>query len=175
MTTVTVRDANSGDMAEVQAIYSHHVLHGFATFEEVPPPVDEMQRRRESVLAAGLPYLVAEIGGRVVGYAYASAYRPRPAYRFTVENSVYVEDGRAGQGIGRALLTELIARCEAGPFRQMVAVIGDSGNAGSIGLHEALGFRHVGTVRSAGFKLGRWVDTVLMQRTLGPGDSTLPF
>ncbi|MDE3237540.1 MAG: N-acetyltransferase [Paracoccaceae bacterium] len=171
---VRVRDAQPSDMAAVQAIYAHHVLHGIATFEEIPPSVEEMQSRRAAVLAAGLPYLVAEIGGQVLGYAYATAYRPRPAYRHTVEDSVYVAEGQGGRGIGAALLTALIARCEAGRWRQMVAVIGNSGNAGSIALHRRLGFREVGTLTSVGFKLGRWVDTVLMQRALGPGDGMPP-
>lgn len=170
----TLRDAAETDMAAVQAIYSHHVLHGLASFEETPPSVDEMRARRAGVLQLGLPYLVAVLDGRVVGYSYATAYRPRPAYRFTIEDSVYVADGLAGRGIGSALLGELIARCEAGPWRQMLAVIGDSGNAASLSLHRRLGFAPIGTLRSAGFKFGRWVDTVLMQRPLGPGDGTLP-
>jgi phosphinothricin acetyltransferase len=171
---ITICDAAETDLPAIQAIYAHHVLHGVASFEEVPPQVAELAARRAAVLAQGLPYLVAEIGGRVVGYAYAGAYRPRPAYRHTIEDSVYVADGMAGRGIGRALLAALIRRCEAGPWRQMVAVIGDSGNAGSIALHEALGFRRAGVLQSAGFKFGRWVDSVLMQRALGPGDTTLP-
>ena len=169
-----VRDAQPGDMAEVQAIYAHHVLHGLASFEEVPPSVAEMSARREAVLAAGLPYLVAELQGRVVGYSYATAYRPRPAYRHTIEDSVYVADGLAGQGIGFALLQELVVRCESGQWRQMLAVIGNSGNAGSIGLHRRLGFEMAGTLKSVGFKFGGWVDTVLMQRPLGEGDGSLP-
>lgn len=170
--SVLVRDAQAADMAAVQAIYAHHVLYGLATFEEVPPRVEEMQTRRATVLAAGLPYIVAEIGGQILGYAYATAYRPRPAYRHTIEDSVYVAKGQGGRGIGAALLSTLIARCEAGPWRQMVAVIGNSGNAGSIALHRRLGFHEVGTLTAVGFKLGRWVDTVLMQRALGPGDGT---
>lgn len=171
---VVVRDATDGDMADVQGIYAHHVLNGLATFEEVPPAVDEMRGRRNAVLAAGLPYLVAELEGRVVGYAYATSYRPRPAYRHTIEDSVYVADGLNGRGIGVALLEVLIARTEAGPWRQMIAVIGNSGNAGSIALHRRMGFKMVGTLRSVGFKLGQWVDTVLMQRQLRSGGSTLP-
>ncbi|AUC96579.1 GNAT family N-acetyltransferase [Bradyrhizobium sp. SK17] len=171
---VVVRDATDGDMADVQGIYAHHVLNGLATFEEVPPAVDEMRGRRSAVLAAGLPYLVAELEGRVVGYAYATSYRPRPAYRHTIEDSVYVTDGLHGRGIGVALLEALIARTEAGPWRQMIAVIGNSGNAGSIALHRRMGFEMVGTLRSVGFKLGQWVDTVLMQRSLGTGASRLP-
>jgi len=171
---IRVRDADEADMAAVQAIYAHHVLYGLATFEEVPPTVADMVARRAGVLAAGLPYLVAESDGRVVGYAYAASYRPRPAYRFTIEDSVYVADGLGGRGIGRALLATLIARCEQGPWRQMLAVIGNSANTGSIALHEKMGFEHVGTLRTVGFKLGRWVDTVLMQRTLGEGARTPP-
>lgn len=172
---ISIRDAAEADLPAVQAIYARHVLHGFASFEEVPPETAELAARRAAVLAQGLPYLAAEIEGRLVGYAYAGAYRPRPAYRHTIEDSVYVADGLAGRGIGRALLGTLIERCEAGPWRQMVAVIGDSGNAASIALHEAFGFRRAGLLQSTGFKLGRWVDTVLMQRALGPGDTTLPW
>lgn len=171
---IIIRDAAEADLPAVQAIYARHVLHGLASFEEVPPETVELAARRAAVLAQGLPYLAAEIEGRLVGYAYAGAYRPRPAYRHTIEDSVYVADGQAGRGIGRALLAGLIERCEAGPWRQMVAVIGDSGNTASIALHEALGFSQVGTFRSIGFKFGRWVDTVLMQRALGPGDAMPP-
>jgi L-amino acid N-acyltransferase YncA len=171
---VVVRDAADGDMADVQGIYAHHVLNGLATFEEVPPTVDEMRSRRNAVLAAGLPYLAADVDGRVAGYCYATSYRPRPAYRHTIEDSVYVSDGVRGRGIGVALLQGLIARAEAGPWRQMLAVIGNSGNAGSIALHRRMGFQPAGTLRSVGFKFGQWVDTVLMQRPLGPGASALP-
>ncbi|MCZ0735766.1 GNAT family N-acetyltransferase [Phreatobacter sp. AB_2022a] len=171
---ILVRDARPEDMAAVQAIYAHHVLHGLATFEETPPSVDEMLSRRSAVLAAGLPYLAAERGGRIVGYSYATSYRPRPAYRHTIEDSVYVADGLGGQGIGTRLLGTLIARCETGPWRQILAVIGDSGNSGSIALHRRLGFQPAGTLRSVGFKLGRWVDTVLMQRVLGDGNGSPP-
>ena len=171
---VLVRDAGATDMAAVQAIYAHHVLHGLATFEEVPPSVDELIERRAAVVGAGLPYLVAEHAGAVVGYSYASAYRPRPAYRYAIEDSVYVADGLAGRGIGAALLAALIARCEAGAWRQMIAIIGDTGNAASIALHRRYGFALVGTLHAVGFKLGRWVDTVLMQRALGPGAAAPP-
>ena len=171
---VVIRDCAESDMDAVQAIYARHVLHGLATFEEIPPSAQELAKRRLGVLAQGLPYLAAELDGSVVGYCYASAYRPRPAYRFTVEDSVYVADGLAGRGIGSALLKALIARCEAGPWRQMIAVIGDSANAGSIGLHRHLGFAMAGVLPNVGFKLGRWVDSVLMQRALGPGGTTLP-
>lgn len=169
-----VRDARGDDLPAIQAIYAHHVLHGLATFEEVPPSIDELAARHAAVRALGLPYLVAEIDRRVVGYCYATSYRPRRAYRYAIEDSVYVADGLAGRGIGAALLGALIARCEAGPWRQMIAIIGDSGNAGSIALHRRLGFHLVGTLTAAGFKLGRWVDTVVMQRTLGPGATTAP-
>ena len=161
-------------MAAVQAIYAHHVLTGLASFEEQPPTLDEMLRRRAGVLDLGLPYLVAEREGRIVGYCYATSYRPRPAYRFTVEDSVYVAEGEGGRGTGSALLGALIAGCEAGPWRQMIAVIGDSGNAGSIALHKRHGFIPAGMLRNVGFKHGRWVDSVLMQRGLGPGATTLP-
>ncbi|HEX6723044.1 MAG TPA: GNAT family N-acetyltransferase [Burkholderiaceae bacterium] len=173
-TAVEVRDATEADMPAIQAIYAHHVLHGLATFEEVPPPVDEMVARRAAVLKARLPYLAARIGDQVVGYAYATAYRPRPAYRHTIEDSVYVAHGLGGRGIGGALLQALIERCERGPWRQMLAVIGNSGNAGSIALHRSLGFEPIGTLHAVGFKLGRWVDTVLMQRALGDGDHSVP-
>ena len=172
--TVLVRDALPADMAAVQAIYAHHVLNGRATFEEVPPTVDELLARRATVLAAGLPYLVAEAEGAVAGYCYAVPYRPRPAYRHTIEDSVYVAHDRACRGIGRALLGTLLARCEQGPWRQLLAIVGNSGNAGSLALHESLGFQRVGVLRSVGFKLGAWTDTVLMQRALGAGDAALP-
>jgi L-amino acid N-acyltransferase YncA len=168
---VIIRDSAEADLTAIQRIYAHHVLHGLASFEEEPPTVAELARRRAEVLARGLPHLVAEQGGDVVGYSYASPYRARAAYRFSIEDSVYVAEGLSGSGIGRALLTALIARCEAGGWRQMVAIIGDSGNAASITLHEHLGFRMVGTFRAIGFKHGRWVDSVLMQRALGVGDT----
>ncbi|MDR6950779.1 phosphinothricin acetyltransferase [Ancylobacter sp. 3268] len=172
---VIIRDSRDGDMEAVQAIYAHHVLTGLASFETTPPSTAELASRRQAVLAAGLPYLVAESGGRILGYSYATAYRPRPAYRHTVEDSVYVAEGNGGRGMGAALLAELIVRCEAGPWRQMLAVIGNSGNEASIALHRRLGFETVGTLKSVGFKFGRWVDTVLMQRSLGEGDRTLPI
>jgi phosphinothricin acetyltransferase len=171
---VLVRDAGDADMASVQAIYGHHVEHGLASFEEVAPTVDEMIARRDAVLSLKLPYLVATIDGRVLGYAYATRYRVRPAYRYTIEDSVYVADDGVGRGIGSALLGGLITRCERGPWRQMIAVIGDSGNAASIRLHRRHGFREVGTFTAAGWKLGRWVDSVLMQRALGTGDTAPP-
>lgn len=171
---ILVRNSGEGDMATVQRIYASHVLHGISSFEETPPSVDELVVRRRAVLSLGLPYLVAEADGNLVGYCYASTYRPRTAYRFTIENSVYVADGCGGAGIGSALLGELILRCEQGPWRQMLAVIGNSANAGSLALHRRFGFNDVGTFRSVGFKHGRWVDTVLMQRPLNGGDYHLP-
>ena len=169
-----IRDSIAVDVAQVQEIYAHHVLHGLASFEETPPDVAEIAKRRESVLALGLPYIVAEAEGKVLGYAYATLYRTRSAYRHTLEDSVYVREGLAGRGIGLALLTELIARCSNGPWRQMVAVIGDSANHASIGLHRKLGFRDAGNLEAVGFKFGRWVDSALMQRPLGKGSDTLP-
>lgn len=169
---ITVRDGAVSDVIEVLEIYTPYVLHGLATFEVEPPSLAEMVRRREAIVAAGLPYLVASLRERVVGYAYATGYRPRPAYRHTVENSVYVSRDIHGRGVGTALLTALLARCDAGPWRQMVAVIGDSANRGSIALHRRVGFTEVGTLRAVGFKHGRWVDTVLMQRALGAGSTT---
>src|SRR5262249_48323112 len=150
----------------VARIYGHHVSTGAASFELEPPPADEILRRFRSIVEAGYPHLVAELEGRVVGYAYASAYRPRPAYRTTVEDSIYVEAGREGQGVGRALLARLIADCERLGFRQMMAVIGDNVPA-SIALHLAFGFREVGVLTAVGYKLGRWCDSTLMQRALG--------
>ena len=169
-----IRDAGEGDLGAIVRIYAHHVRHGLASFEEIPPTIGELRSRRVAVVDSGLPYLAAELDGEVVGYAYAGIYRPRPAYRYTIEDSVYVEESRRGLGLGSALLAVLIERCEAGPWRQMLAVIGDSANIGSIALHRRLGFRHVGTYESVGFKLGRWVDTVLMQRALGAGAARAP-
>lgn len=173
-TRATIRDATLADMPAVQTIYAHHVLHGLATFEEDPPSVAELCQRRDSVLSIGLPYIVATLNDRVVGYSYATAFRPRPAYRYTIEDSVYLAQDCRGRGVGRLLLSELITRCERGRWRQMVAVIGDSANADSIVLHERLGFRMIGTLGAVGFKLGRWVDTVTMQRALGAGHSAPP-
>lgn len=172
--TLRVRAATEADMTAVQAIYTPHVLHGLATFEEVPPSTEEFLARRAAVLGMGLPYLVAEREGIVVGYAYASTYRARAAYRHTLEDSIYLAEGMTGQGIGTALLSALLGRCEAGPWRQMLAVIGDSRNAGSIALHRRLGFQDAGTLKAVGFKLGTWVDTVFMQRALGEGSGTPP-
>jgi phosphinothricin acetyltransferase len=171
---VRVRPATHEDLPAIQAIYAHHVLHGLASFEEVPPDTDEMRRRFDEVQGRGLPYLVGESGGAVVGYGYCNLFRTRSGYRFALEDSIYVKDGQAGRGIGRALLSVLIDQCTALGYRQLVAVIGDSGNAGSIGLHAHLGFIRSGVLRSTGYKFGRWVDTVMMQLPLGVGDGTLP-
>ena len=173
--SVLVRDSLDADLLAITAIYDHWVLHGLASFELDPPDPTEMGRRRAAVLAGGYPYLVAqEPGGPVLGYAYASAYRVRPAYRFAVENSVYVAPTATGLGAGRALLAALIDACEARHFRVMIAVIGDSGNAPSIGLHSALGFQRVGLLPAIGWKHGRWVDSVLMVRQIGAGAASPP-
>lgn len=174
MSHLVVRNSTDADVSAVQRIYAHHVLHGLGSFEEEQPSAAELKRRRDDVIAHGLPYLVADIDGVVVGYSYATHYRTRSAYRYTVEDSVYVDECVMRKGVGRALLAAVIARCEAGRWRQMIAVIGDSGNAASIRLHESLGFRLVGTFRAVGFKMGRWADTVLMQRELGAGDRAPP-
>ncbi|APR39188.1 GNAT family N-acetyltransferase [Paraburkholderia sp. SOS3] len=162
-----IRDATDADLPAIQAIYAHHVLTGVSSFEETPPSVDDLHARRASVLALGLPYLVAETDGRVAGYCYATLYRPRIAYRHTLEDSIYVDDALRGRGVGRALLQALIERCERGPWRQMIAVIADGGTGGSLSLHRQAGFELVGTLRGVGFKHGRWLDTTLMQRALG--------
>ena len=171
---VVVRDSAEADMTAVARIYAHYVEHALATFEEIAPTREDMLARRRKALDCGAPYLVAERGGEVVGYCYASPYHARPAYRHTLEDSVYVASGLVGRGIGGALLGALIARCEGGPWRSMLAIIGDSGNAASIALHTRFGFAPVGVLRSVGYKLGRWVDTPIMQRQLGAGDSTPP-
>jgi len=167
----TLRDALDADLPQIATLYSHYVLGSSATFEEVPPDATMMAERRAAVLDQGLPWLVAEEAGSILGYCYAAPYRPRAAYRYTLEDSIYIAPQALGLGIGRALLTELIARCERGPWHQLVAVIGDSANAGSIALHASLGFRHAGTLRAVGYKFGRWVDTVQMQLTLGKGEA----
>ena len=162
-----VRAATAADAEALAAIYGHHVLHGFGTFEEDPPSAAEMENRRSAIADRGLPYLVAEETGQVIGFAYAAPFRPRAAYRFTVEDSVYIAPDAMGKGVGKAVLTQVLKACEAFGVRQVIAVIGDSGNAGSIGLHRSLGFEHCGVGKSFGFKHGRWVDIVWMQKALG--------
>jgi L-amino acid N-acyltransferase YncA len=169
-----IRPPEPRDLAAVTRIYDHAVRHGTASFEIEPPNEGEMARRYEALRTGGYPYLVAELDGRIVGFAYAGPYRARPAYRWSVEDSIYIASGSERRGIGRALLQQLIADAESGGFRQMIAVIGDSANVASIELHRAAGFRLVGTFDNVGFKFGRWLDSVLMQRPLGSGATAPP-
>lgn len=169
-----IRPSRESDVPAVTAIYAHAVLHGLATFEYEPPDEAEMARRRSAIVGVGLPYLVSELDGRVVAYAYAAPYRPRIGYRYSIEDSIYVAPDMVGRGIGRPLLRTLVDCSEPLGYRQMIAVIGDSANHASIRVHASCGFERVGLLPSSGFKLGRWVDCVLMQRPLGPGDTTLP-
>ncbi|HEX8166211.1 MAG TPA: GNAT family N-acetyltransferase [Beijerinckiaceae bacterium] len=175
--TLKIRPTAEADLPAVQAIYAHHVLTGAATFEIEPPDLEDIHGRWSAIVAGGYPHLVAVEGGtevgRILGYAYAGAYRPRPAYRHAVEDSVYVDAKHHGRGIGRALLQRLVHDCERRGFRQMVAVIGDNAPA-SVALHAALGFTEAGRMRAVGWKFGRWCDTTLMQRPLGPGDGAPP-
>jgi phosphinothricin acetyltransferase len=173
-TQSAIRAATHDDVAAIARIYGHHVATGLASFELDPPSVREMRRRFDDIVGRGYPYIVAERDGRIAGYAYASAYRARPAYRFTVENSVYVDPEIKRTGVGRTLLEALVAECARRGFRQMIAVIGDSENADSIGLHAACGFTRIGTLPAIGWKFDRWVDSVLMQRPLGPGSADVP-
>ena len=172
--SITIRPVTPEDMREITAIYAHAVTYGTASFELEPPNETEMDARRRALENGGFPYLVAELAGRVAGYAYAGPYRTRPAYRYTVEDSVYIHPDAHRQGVGRRLLAGLIAKAEAGGFRQMIAVIGDSGQTSSIALHRALGFAPAGTFTNIGYKHGRWLDTALMQRALGDGAGTPP-
>lgn len=171
---LSIRDATTDDLETITGIYRHHVLTGLASFELTPPSVEQMRERFQALSAGGYPYLVAEDAGELAGYAYAGPYRPRPAYRGTVENSVYVAPDRGGRGIGQALLERLIEAAAAAGFRQMVAIIGDSDNAASIALHRRCGFGDVGVLTGVGYKFDRWVDTVIMQRSLGDGAATPP-
>jgi len=171
---IRIRDAGQEDMPSIHEIYAEQVLHGIASWELDPPSLAEMTARRVAILDAGYPYRVAVRDGRVIGYAYASAYRPRPAYRHTVENSIYIAGPARRSGVGKRLLADLIDACAARNFRQMIAVIGDSGNAMSIEFHRQMGFREIGTIRSIGFKFDRWLDSVIMQRDLGDGDTSPP-
>ena len=174
MSAVSIRPATPADIPAITRIYAHAVKHGTASFELDPPDEVEMARRHRTLLDGGYPYVVAEADGALAGYAYAGPYRPRPAYRFTVENSVYLKPSTHRRGIGLKLLQRLIAECEARGYRQMIAVIGDSANAGSIGVHTKCGFQMIGTHRDVGLKFGRWLDTVMMQRALGEGGTTVP-
>lgn len=169
-----IRPSTEQDMPAVTAIYAHHVRHGTGTFELEPPSLADMLARRAEVLAHSLPWLVAEVGGQVCGYAYCNWFRPRPAYRFAAEDSIYLASDAAGRGLGRALLAELAATAERAGMRKLIAVIGDSGNEASIGLHRCCGFHHAGTLTATGWKFGRWLDTVLMEKSLGAGDTTSP-
>ncbi|MDB5871708.1 MAG: hypothetical protein JWQ07_1150 [Ramlibacter sp.] len=170
----TIRPSTDADLPAITAIYSHHVLHGTGTFETTPPTEAEMAGRRDDVLAKGLPWLVAEEGGQVQGYAYCQWFKPRPAYRFSAEDSIYLHPDAAGKGLGKLLLAELEKQAKAAGIRKLIAVIGDSNNGGSVGVHRALGFAPVGVLKSCGWKFGRWLDVVLMDKALGEGDSTPP-
>jgi phosphinothricin acetyltransferase len=174
MSAPEIRSAAEGDLASITEIYEHAVRYGTATFELTPPDLAEMTRRFKALVDSGFPYLVATLDGRVIGYAYAGPYRPRPAYRFTVENSVYLQPASHRRGIGLQLLQRLIAECVARGYRQMIAVIGDSANAGSIGLHTKCGFQMIGTHPDVGLKFGRWLGTVMMQLALGDGGASVP-
>lgn len=174
MSDTVIRPAKATDLPAIATIYEHAVLHGTATFELTAPDVAEMTRRYRAITEAGLPYLVAATESEIAGYAYAGVYRPRPAYRFTVENSVYLDPRAQRRGIGSRLLLALIEQAGRRGYRQMIAVIGDSENVGSIGVHATLGFRHCGVLRSVGAKFGRWLDAVYMQRALGDGDADSP-
>jgi L-amino acid N-acyltransferase YncA len=171
---VIIRPSQDDDVPAITAIYRHHVLYGVASFEEIPPETDEIARRRRQVLGDGLPYLVAERSGRALGYCYAAPYRSRSAYRFTLEDSIYIDQAEVGRGLGRALLAKLLDRCAELGYRQMVAVVGGSDTWPSLRLHAALGFARIGVLPAVGFKFGSWVDIVLMQRALGLGASMVP-
>jgi phosphinothricin acetyltransferase len=171
---LTLRPSSEADIPAITAIYAHHVLHGTGTFETNPPTEADMAGRRNDVLARGLPYLVAEQAGRVIGFAYCQWFKPRPAYRYSAEDSIYLHPDAVGQGIGKQLLAALAQQAQAAGVRKLIAVIGDSGNRGSIGVHGALGFRKVGVIESCGWKFGRWLDIVLMDKALGEGNATPP-
>jgi phosphinothricin acetyltransferase len=173
-TPTLLRPSTEADLPAITRIYGHAVLHGTGTFELEVPDAAEMARRRDAVLGNGLPWLVAERAGQVLGYAYANHFRPRRAYRFCLEDSIYLDEAARGHGVGRLLLAELLAQCAARGGRQMLAVIGDSANAGSVGVHRACGFEDTGVFKAAGWKFGRWLDVVLMQKALGEGATTEP-
>lgn len=170
----SIRPSRDSDLPAITAIYAHHVLNGTGTFETSPPTETDMTARRADVLAKGLPWLVVEDGDRVLGYAYCQWFKPRPAYRFSAEDSIYIHPDAAGRGLGKVLLAELVKQAQAAGVRKLIAVIGDSANAASIGVHRALGFTHAGTIRSCGWKFGRWLDIVLMDKPVGAGDATPP-
>ena len=169
-----IRPSRDADVEAIAAIYSHHVLHGTGTFETEPPTVTDMAARRADVLSKDLPYLVAERDGEILGFAYCNWFKPRPAYRYSAEDSIYLADGARGQGLGTKLLAALSEAAEATGVRKLIAVIGDSGNAGSIGVHRAQGFNHVGILKDCGWKFGQWLDVVLMEKVLGEGSATRP-
>jgi phosphinothricin acetyltransferase len=169
-----IREAVEGDIAEIQAIYAHHVLHGTGTFEEIPPSVGEMHARWRNVTSKGCAWIVSAGTTGVAGYGYYQQIRDRSAYRFTAEDSIYVREDVRGQGVGKALVVALVQAATEAGYRQMIAIIGDSENIGSIGVHTSLGFRKVGVMHATGLKFGRWLDTVYMQRALGPGDADVP-
>jgi phosphinothricin acetyltransferase len=169
-----IRSSQDQDLAAITAIYGHHVLHGTGTFEVDPPSQEDMRTRRADVLSKGLPYLVAADGERVLGFAYCNWFKPRPAYKFSAEDSIYISPEAQGKGLGRALLAELSAHAEKAGVRKLIAVIGDSANTGSIGLHLSVGFHHVGTLKSCGWKFNQWLDVVMMEKTIGLGDSCPP-
>ena len=169
-----IRPSSDADLPAITAIYAHHVLHGTGSFETEPPSVVDMTTRRADVLSKGLPYLVVEQDGKIAGFAYGNWFKPRPAYRYSVEDSIYMAPDLQGKGLGRALLAELLARFEAVGIRKVMAIVGDSANTGSVGIHLALGFTQVGIVDSCGWKFGAWRDIVIMQKTLGVGDTQPP-
>jgi phosphinothricin acetyltransferase len=169
-----IRPATAADIPEIQAIYAHHVLHGTGTFEEAPPSVEEMTARFDTVVRRGWSWLVAADATGILGYAYFQQFRDRSAYRFTAENSVYVREDVRGQGVGKQLVVRILADADAQGFRQMIAVIGDAENVGSIGVHSSLGFHRIGLMKAVGLKFGRWLDSVYMQRALGVGDAAPP-
>ena len=170
----TIRPSRDDDLPAITAVYAHHVLHGTGTFETTPPGEADMAARRADVLSKGLPWLVAEEDGEVLGFAYCNWFKPRPAYRFSAEDSIYLAPQAHGRGLGRELLTALAAQAEARGVRKLIAVIGDSANAGSVGVHRSCGFTPVGVLRACGWTFGRWLDVVLMEKVLGAGDSTSP-
>ncbi|QDL55376.1 GNAT family N-acetyltransferase [Rhodoferax aquaticus] len=169
-----IRPANDSDLPHITAIYGHHVLHGTGTFETSPPSQEDMQARRSDVLAKSLPYLVIEEGAEILGFAYCNWFKPRPAYRYSAEDSIYLAPAAAGRGLGKLLLTELITQAERAGVRKLIAVIGDSANVGSVGVHKACGFTPVGTLSNCGWKFERWLDVILMERSLGLGSSQSP-